>query len=92
VDKGHLGTREIRQFQKLCKALDTIFEKEPRPGLRPVTFGQFQHCWTLSVMQSICGAATYSVTPRGHPVLIDPAVYLFGGTRVLEYNASRQNL
>jgi len=29
VDQGHLGSREIRQFQGMYKALDTIFEKEP---------------------------------------------------------------
>jgi len=28
VDNGHLGAREIRQFQGLYKTLDTIFEKE----------------------------------------------------------------
>jgi fructosamine-3-kinase len=29
VDKGHLGVREIQQFQGLYKALGTIFGKEP---------------------------------------------------------------
>jgi len=29
MDKGHLGAREIQQFEGLYKALDTIFEKEP---------------------------------------------------------------
>ncbi|MBN8851358.1 MAG: hypothetical protein BGO55_09355 [Sphingobacteriales bacterium 50-39] len=35
VDKGLMGAREIQQFQGLYKVLDSIFEKEPQPGLRP---------------------------------------------------------
>jgi fructosamine-3-kinase len=75
VDKGHLGPREIQQFQGLYKELDSIFEKE-LPSL------QHGDLWS----------GNFLCDGQGHPVLIDPAVYVFGGTRVLECNASRQNL